>query len=164
MFSSNFLLGPFTFHCLCNSINSHSKLKLAEIFKFKTMGDRWLARGGGLAASYLRPDIWEIRLENHPYVSRNEREKLWPQSGCRENPGWLPWRRKKPFNRSHWIFYVLGYFSGVISLRFPFSSPSWPGSVAPTGAPQTRWSEEARTRCEILARWKYARSHMKSTH
>lgn len=98
MFSGNFLLGASTFHCLCKSINFHPKLKLARIFKFETIGDLWFARGGGLAALYLRPDILEIRLENHPYISWNEREKLWSvfMSGCHENTGWLHWKKEKP--------------------------------------------------------------------
>lgn len=89
MFSRNFLLGAATFHCLCKSINFHSKLKLARISKLKTMGDLWSAAGGGLAALYLRLDILEIMLANHPYISWIEREKLWSQSGCHENPEWL---------------------------------------------------------------------------
>lgn len=120
MFSGNFLLGASTFHCLCKSINFHSKLKLARIFKFKTIGDLWFARGGGLAALCLKLDILEIRLENHPYVSWNEREKFWSQSGCHENPGWLHWKKPKTLLTDPTEFSILW----VISLHFLFSTHS----------------------------------------
>lgn len=128
MFSSNFLLGASTFHCLCKSINFHSKLKLARISKLKTIGDLWSAAGGGLAALYLRLDVLEIMLANHPYISWIEREKLWSQSGCYENPEWLH------LKKSTWLLTdPVTEFSALwaISLYFPCSTHSHVPSHSP---------------------------------